>query len=111
MTAVSNDYSYSDVFSRQVQAIGKPGDVLICISTSGKSGNAVRAAGAARSAGIKVISLVGFGECELAKLSDVVICAKCSKTCRIQECFLFIEHYICEQAERALYGEAESSVS
>ena len=66
-----------------MQAIGKPGDVLICISTSGRSGNAVRAAGAARSAGIKVISLVGSGECELAKLSDVVICAKCSKTCRV----------------------------
>ena len=84
--------------------------MLICISTSGKSGNAVRAAGAARSAGVKVISLVGSGECELAGLSDVVICVKCSKTCRVQECFLFIEHYICERAENALYGKAESPV-
>lgn len=83
---------------------------MICISTSGNSDNAVRAASAAGAAGIKVISLVGSGECELAKLSDVVICAKCSKTCHVQECFLFIEHYICEQAERALYGEAESPI-
>lgn len=110
ITAVSNDYSYSDVFSRQVQAIGRPGDALICISTSGGSDNVVKAAAAARAIGVGVISLVGSEECELAGLSDVAVCAKCARTCRTQECFLFIEHYICERAERALYGEAESPV-
>ncbi len=73
LSCVSNDYGYEHVFSRYVQALARPGDVLLAISTSGNSGNALKAAQTAKALGIKVVSLTGKDGGELAALSDVEI--------------------------------------
>jgi phosphoheptose isomerase len=66
LTAVSNDYSYIDIFSRQILALGNLGDILICISTSGTSDNIIKAAESAKNMGIKVILLIGSNTCSLS---------------------------------------------
>jgi D-sedoheptulose 7-phosphate isomerase len=103
MTAISNDYSYDDVFARQVAAIGKPGDLLLAISTSGKSRNVLHAVKAANDKNIKTVLLTGAAETEITMLSDIVMNAPSSETPRIQEMHLIIEHLICELVEKAFY--------
>ena len=99
MTAISNDYSYDHIFSRQVKALGKKGDVLLGISTSGSSGNVLEAFKTAREIGVKTVFLTGEAEREIAKISDIVIKAPSADTPRIQEMHLLIEHIICEIVE------------
>lgn len=99
ITAVSNDYSYDHVFSRQVKAIGKKGDILLGISTSGSSKNVLEAFKTARLMEIKTILLTGQTEKEIAKFSDIVITTPSGDTPRIQEMHLLIEHIICEIVE------------
>jgi D-sedoheptulose 7-phosphate isomerase len=98
MTAISNDYGYDKVFERQVEALGKPGDVLMVISTSGTSENVVKAAQKAKSLGIKTIALTGnvgtlAGECDLS------VQVQSDQVPRIQEMHAFILHEICEALE------------
>lgn len=100
ITAISNDYSYNDVFSRQVKALGKRGDVLLGISTSGSSENVLEAFKVAKEKGIKTILLTGAVERDIARLSDIVIKTPSSDTPRIQEMHLIIEHIICEIVEK-----------
>ena len=104
MTAVSNDYSYDHVFSRQVKALGKKGDILFGISTSGSSENVLEAFKAARAMGIKTVLLNGSMEKTIAAHSDIVIKAPSTDTPRIQEMHLLIEHIICEIVEKEIYG-------
>ncbi len=104
MTAISNDYSYDDVFARQVAAIGRPGDLLLAISTSGKSRNILHAVKAANDKDIKTVLLTGAAETEITMLSEIVMSAPSSDTPRIQEMHLVIEHLICELVEKAFYG-------
>lgn len=99
LTSISNDYSYDEVFSRQVKGLGKNGDVLIGISTSGSSRNVLQAFNAARVLGIKTILLTGAGVKDIAKISDFVITTPSTDTPRIQEMHLLIEHLICEIVE------------
>lgn len=103
VTAISNDYSYDQIFSRQVKALGKKGDVLLGISTSGSSGNVLEAFEVARDMGIKTVLLSGELEKEIAKLSDIVIKAPSSDTPRTQEIHLVIEHIICEIVEKKFF--------
>ena len=103
LTAFTNDVNYEDVFARQIQALGKPGDVLLGISTSGNSGNVVRAVEQARSQGIHTIGLLGAGGA-LPALVDVAIRVPSSSTMLVQETHLAVEHVICELVERELYG-------
>ena len=102
LTSISNDYSYDDIFSRQVMAIGKSGDVLLGISTSGSSMNVLKAFKVAKELNIKALLLTGNVEREIAKFSDIVIKAPSNDTPRIQEMHLVIEHIICEIVEKKI---------
>jgi D-sedoheptulose 7-phosphate isomerase len=104
LTSISNDYSYDYVFSRQVKALGKSGDVLLGISTSGSSVNVLEAFKLARTMGIKTTLLTGSTEKTIAAHSDIVIKAPSTDTPRIQEMHLLIEHIICEIVENELCG-------
>jgi len=102
LTCIANDYSFDDVFSRQVIALGRRGDCLLAISTSGNSRNVMRAADAARSAGIQVIGLLGRDGGALRGLCDVAVVVASQTTARIQEAHIFIGHSLCALVEEDL---------
>lgn len=102
LTALGNDYSFDIVFSRQVQALGQKGDILIGISTSGNSKNVLEALKTAKTMGIKTIGVTGGSGGQLAALSDIAIIAASPTTARIQESHLVIFHAICEIVENTL---------
>ena len=99
LTAVANDYGYERVFSRQVEALGQPGDVLIGVSTSGNSGNVVAAVELAKTMGLKTVGLTGFGGGKLAALADVCLVIPCKVTARVQEVHSLMGHILCELAD------------
>ena len=96
LTAIANDYSYEDVFSRQVQAYGKGGDVLWALSTSGNSANVIAAARAAAKAGMKVVAMTGAGGGKLAAEADICFRAPADRTDLIQQLHQLAYHIICE---------------
>ena len=96
LTAIGNDYGYDEVFRRQVDAIGREGDVLIGISTSGNSGNVVKAFEQAKKQGMKILALTGHKESKMSALADVAIKVPAPITARVQECHIMIGHMICE---------------
>jgi len=102
VTAIGNDYGYEHVFSRQVQALGRKGDVLIAMSTSGRSKNIVMAMQAARSAGIATIGLTGIHPREMGELADVSLKVPSSHTPQIQEGHLVLGHLLCGMVEKQL---------
>jgi D-sedoheptulose 7-phosphate isomerase len=104
LTAFANDCGFEGVFARQVQALGRSGDVLLGISTSGNSANVIQAVELARATGMRTVSLTGAGG-RLAKLADVSISVPSDDTQHIQEAHLAIEHLLCMLVERALFGE------
>ena len=109
LTAVGNDYGYEDVFARQIQALGQPGDVFIAISTSGNSPNILKAIEAAKARGLTVIGLTGKSGGKMKPLCDICICAPSDSTPRIQECHLVIEHTLCACIEEAMFGDLRPS--
>ncbi len=106
LTCVGNDYAFEQVFSRQVHAHGREGDVLMAYSTSGGSPNVLAAAAAARELGIAVIGFTGAGDGgeKLAAASDLCLRAPAGDTPRIQEAHMVVSHTICELVERSLFG-------
>lgn len=96
LTAVSNDLGFEHVFARQVAGLAQPGDVLIAITTSGKSKNVLRAVEQAKESGCKIIALVGASAESLGSLCDVVVTVPASRTSRIQEAHITIGHLWCE---------------
>lgn len=104
MTAVSNDYGYEMVFARYIQAVGKKGDVLVCISTSGNSANIINAMQEAQRLGLNCIAFTGETGGQMAGLADVLINVPSTDTPRIQEAHILIGHIICELVERELFG-------
>jgi D-sedoheptulose 7-phosphate isomerase len=102
LTCIANDYSFDDVFSRQVMGLGREGDCLLAISTSGNSPNVLRAAEVARAGGIGVIGLLGRGGGALLPLCDVGIVVPSATTARIQEAHIFVGHTLCAMVEDAL---------
>ena len=102
LTAIGNDYGYAHVFERQVRALGRPGDVLVAISTSGNSPNVLLAAEAARALGIRIVSMTGHGGGKVAALADVALKVPSDVTNRIQEMHIAIGHLLCGFAEDAL---------
>lgn len=102
LTAYANDFGYEGIFERQVQALGKPGDVLVGISTSGNSTNVVRAVEAAQTAGMRTLVLTGNAG-RLPGMAEVAISVPSADTQHIQEAHLAIEHVICELVERQLF--------
>jgi phosphoheptose isomerase len=105
LTAIANDFGADGVFARQVDALGRPGDVLLAISTSGNSANILRAAERARANGVTVIGLTGATGGKLAPVSDVAIRVPSTVTAHVQEAHLTIEQLIALLAERDLYPE------
>jgi D-sedoheptulose 7-phosphate isomerase len=103
LTAYANDCGFEGVFARQVQALGRPGDALIGISTSGNSANVIQAMELARTTGLRTVALTGPGG-RLAKLADVAIAVPSDDTQHIQETHLAVEHLLCLLVEQALFG-------
>lgn len=99
LTATGNDFGFDHIFSRQVEAIGRSGDLLIIHSTSGNSPNVLEAARAARKKGIKVLSLSARDGGALAELSDLMLIVPTERTDRAQELHLCLQHLICESIE------------
>jgi len=102
LTCIGNDYGFEAIFERQVRALGRPGDALILISTSGNSANLLRAAEAARALGVLTIGLLGRDGGQLLALCDDFLVIPSRTTARIQEAHIFIGHHWCAQIERAL---------
>jgi D-sedoheptulose 7-phosphate isomerase len=103
LTAYANDIDFPGVFARQIEALGRAGDVLLGISTSGRSQNVLRAAETARARGMRVVALMGSAG-PLADLADVAIRVPSPSTQHIQECHLCLEHALCHLVERRLFG-------
>ena len=105
LTAVGNDYSYEEVFSKQVRGLGKKGDILLGISTSGNSKNVVKAIEAAKKIGINIIALTGNGGGKIASLlgvNDIHLCVPSNRTARIQETHLVLLHGLCDGVDHLL---------
>jgi D-sedoheptulose 7-phosphate isomerase len=102
MTAISNDYGYDQVFSRQLQALSVPGDVAIGISTSGNSPNVVEALIRARNIGLYTIGLTGVSGGRMSDLVDTLIAVPSGETPRIQECHILVGHALCDAVEHAM---------
>jgi D-sedoheptulose 7-phosphate isomerase len=103
MTAISNDYSYDEVFARQLQAIGRPGDVAVGLTTSGNSINVVRAIEAAVQADLTTVALTGSPGGKAATLARISIRIPSDDTARVQEACLHLGHTICGMVEAALF--------
>jgi D-sedoheptulose 7-phosphate isomerase len=107
LTSIANDYDYNQVFSKQVLALGQPGDVLLAISTSGNSPNVVAAVRAAHERDMKVVALTGRGGGEIGKrlaTADVHVCVPHTVTARIQEVHLLTLHCLCDGIDCLLLG-------
>src|SRR5436190_1973625 len=107
LTAVSNDYSYNEIFSKQVQAFGQSGDVLLALSTSGNSANVLAAIDAALERDMRVVALTGKGGGAIGRKltdADVHICVPHDRTARIQEVHLLTIHCLCDGIDVALFG-------
>lgn len=108
LTSIANDYSYEEVFAKQVRALGRAGDILVGISTSGNSGNVLRAMEAAREAGMDVIILTGRDGGEMARQlgdRDIELRAVSDVTARIQEVHLLFLHSLCDVIDCILYPD------
>lgn len=101
LTAIGNDYGFDKVFSRQVEALGRPGDLLIGISTSGNSSNVIQAVEAAKGLGMKTLGLLGRDGGKLKELCDDALVVSCPVTARIQEVHQMIYHFWCEVIDQA----------
>jgi len=99
LTCIANDFGYDEIFARQLEGLAKPGDVLVVLSTSGKSENILRALQKANELGVTSIALLGKGGGPAANLADQTIIIESSETARIQEIHLLIGHTFCEFAE------------
>ena len=108
LTSIANDYSYDQVFAKQVRALGHPSDVLLAISTSGNSPNVVEAIRAAHEREVRVVALTGKGGGVIGPLlneTDVHICVPSDRTARIQEVHLLVLHCLCDGIDCMLLGE------
>lgn len=104
ITAIANDFGYETIFARQVEALGRSGDLLYAISTSGNSPNVLHAVKKAKSMGMTVIAVTGNSSGKIASLADVVLNVPASRTCHIQEMHIAIGHMLCFLTERAING-------
>jgi D-sedoheptulose 7-phosphate isomerase len=111
ITAIANDYDFSVIFSRQVRALGQPGDVLLAITTSGNSANVLAAIEAAHEREMTVVALTGRGGGKMnhaLRDTDVHVCVPHERTARIQEVHLLALHCICDGVDAQLMGEQET---
>lgn len=104
VTAIGNDYGYDQVFARQIEALSRPGDVVVGLTTSGNSVNVIAAFQRARALGLPTIALTGEGGGKLRAEADILLDVSSRETPRIQECHILIGHCLCEAVEQALFG-------
>lgn len=107
LTAVSNDFGYDSIFERQIEALGRPGDLLVGISTSGNSQNVIRAMRKARKEGLYTVAMTGENGGELKSTTELCICVPSNDTPRIQEAHLLIGHIMCHIVESNLLAIEE----
>ena len=105
LTAVANDYSYEEAYARYVRSVAKPGDILVAISSSGNSANILKAVGAARAAGMKIIGMTGASGGKMKGKVDLLINVPSDDTPRIQESHILAGHIICEIVEQNIFGK------
>lgn len=103
ITSIGNDYSFEDIFSKQVQALGKKGDIALGISTSGNSPNVLKAVQEARQIGLKTIGFSGPGG-KLKTMVDIDFCVDTATTARVQEVHILLAHILCDLTERILFN-------
>ncbi|UCX03342.1 phosphoheptose isomerase [Shewanella sp. HL-SH8] len=112
ITAIANDYSYDEIFSKQILALGQPGDILLAISTSGNSGNIIKAMEAALSRDMTIVAMTGKDGGAMAGLmsaGDVEIRVPSNVTARIQEVHLLVIHCLCDNIDRTLFPQDEQA--
>jgi D-sedoheptulose 7-phosphate isomerase len=108
LTSIANDYSYEEIFSKQIRALGKSGDVLLAISTSGNSSNVLSAIKIAQQRGMRVVALTGKDGGKLRDFlsdNDIEICVPSNVTARVQEVHLLVIHCLCDLIDTQLFGE------
>ena len=111
LTAIANDYSFNNVFARQIEGLGLPGDVAIGISTSGNSGNVVEGIRTARKWGLVTIGVTGGDGGALAEVADYCLKVPSSETPRIQEAHILLAHIWCQLVESALFGSNQKNAA
>lgn len=104
LTAIGNDYGFESIFSRQLEALGREGDLFIGISTSGNSPNILKALAVARTRGIRTIALTGADGGHARQHSDLLLAVPASVTARVQECHILVLHVLCEIVEDILFS-------
>jgi D-sedoheptulose 7-phosphate isomerase len=104
ITSIGNDYSFDEIFSKQVQALGHKKDIAIGISTSGNSANVIRAAAVAKDQGLTLVGFSGAGG-KLKEISDIAFCVDSPLTARIQEVHITLGHILCDLVERMLFHD------
>lgn len=110
LTSIANDYRYEDVFAKQITALGRSGDVLLAISTSGSSPNVIEAIRAAHAQGVAVVALTGKKGGKIAALlgsDDIHLCVPAERTARIQEVHLLTIHCLCDGIDALILGETQ----
>ncbi len=103
LTAIGNDYGYENLFSRQVQALGRPGDVIVGLSTSGNSPNVIKALLIAKELGIHTIGMTGNKPSKIVDCADICLCAPSPHTPLIQQCHITLGHILCREIELAMF--------
>ena len=107
LTSIANDYSYKEIFSKQIRALGRKGDILLAISTSGNSPNVLEAVKVAQQRGLRIIALTGNAGGKLREMlrgEDIEICIPSVVTARIQEVHLLVIHCLCDLIDTQLFG-------
>ncbi len=105
LTAIGNDYGYDQIFSRQLEGMGRSGDIFIGISTSGNSNNIIKAFEVAKAKNITTVALVGRDGGEMAKMADISLVVPSHQTPRIQESHILIGHILCDIIEKEVFGD------
>lgn len=111
LTAIGNDYGFAAVFERQVRGLGRPGDVLLGISTSGKSPNVLHALAAGRSAGLHTLAFCGADPAGMVRDAGMLFCAPSRRTAVVQQVHIVAGHILCGLVERALFPEEAAQLT
>lgn len=108
LTSIGNDFSFDDIFLKQIQALGQPGDLALGISTSGNSPNVLKAVEEAKGMGIRTVALTGGSGGKLISVADLTLNVPSTKTPAIQETHIWVEHLLCQVVDEALFGKGVS---
>jgi D-sedoheptulose 7-phosphate isomerase len=106
LTSVANDYGYEEVFSKQIKALGVKGDILLAISTSGKSANVISAIKTAKEKGLYTVGFIGGDGGEMIELVDLALAVESMNTPRVQEVHILVGHLVCELVEYTLFAKS-----